>query len=66
MIPIIEIKGVSKVFKLQDQTINALADANLTIRKGEFICLIGASGCGKSHSAAHHGRASSSRRGARR
>ncbi|QCK84968.1 ABC transporter ATP-binding protein [Phreatobacter aquaticus] len=46
--PIVEIKGVSKVFTLQDQTINALSDANLTIRKGEFICLIGASGCGKS------------------
>jgi NitT/TauT family transport system ATP-binding protein len=47
-LPIIDIKGVSKVFKLQDQTINALNDANLTIGKGEFICLIGASGCGKS------------------
>jgi NitT/TauT family transport system ATP-binding protein len=47
-LPIIEIKGVSKVFELQDQTINALAGANLTIAKGEFICLIGASGCGKS------------------
>ncbi len=47
-IPIIEIKGVSKVFKLQDQTIQALSDANITIRKGEFVCLIGASGCGKS------------------
>ena len=47
-LPIIDIKGVSKVFKLQDQTINALSDANLTIGKGEFICLIGASGCGKS------------------
>jgi NitT/TauT family transport system ATP-binding protein len=47
-IPIIDIKGVSKVFKLQDQTIQALSDANITIRKGEFICLIGASGCGKS------------------
>jgi len=47
-IPIIEIKGVSKVFRLQDQTINALSGANLTIAKGEFICLIGASGCGKS------------------
>ncbi|PTM51789.1 ABC transporter ATP-binding protein [Phreatobacter oligotrophus] len=46
--PIIEIKQVSKVFKLQDQTINALHDANITIRKGEFVCLIGASGCGKS------------------
>ncbi len=47
-IPIIQIKGVSKVFKLQDQTIQALSDANITIRKGEFVCLIGASGCGKS------------------
>jgi NitT/TauT family transport system ATP-binding protein len=47
-IPIIDIKGVSKVFKLQDQTIQALSDANVTIRKGEFVCLIGASGCGKS------------------
>ena len=46
--PIIDIKGVSKVFKLQDQTIQALSDANITIRKGEFVCLIGASGCGKS------------------
>jgi NitT/TauT family transport system ATP-binding protein len=47
-IPIIEIRNLSKVFKLQDQTIHALSDANLVIRKGEFICLIGASGCGKS------------------
>jgi NitT/TauT family transport system ATP-binding protein len=46
--PIIEIKGVSKRFQLQDQQIQALQDANLEIHKGEFICLIGASGCGKS------------------
>jgi NitT/TauT family transport system ATP-binding protein len=47
-LPIVDIKSVSKVFKLQDQTIHALSGANLTIDKGEFICLIGASGCGKS------------------
>jgi NitT/TauT family transport system ATP-binding protein len=46
--PLIEIKNVSKVFQLQNRTINALQNANLTIEKGEFVTLIGASGCGKS------------------
>jgi NitT/TauT family transport system ATP-binding protein len=47
-IPILEVNNVSKRFLLQGQSIDALRDANLTVRKGEFICLIGASGCGKS------------------
>ena len=46
--PIVDIKGVSKVYKLQDQTIHALSGANLSIRKGEFVTLLGPSGCGKS------------------
>jgi NitT/TauT family transport system ATP-binding protein len=46
--PIIEIKHVSKQYRLQQQSIQALSGANLSIRKGEFVCLIGASGCGKS------------------
>jgi NitT/TauT family transport system ATP-binding protein len=46
--PIIEVRDVSKTFKLGDQDIQALAKTSLSIRKGEFVCLIGASGCGKS------------------
>ncbi len=47
-LPIIDIRGVSKTFELQGQTIHALKDASLRIEKGEFITLIGPSGCGKS------------------
>ena len=47
-IPILDIQGVGKTYTLGDQRIEALRDANLTVKKGEFVCLIGASGCGKS------------------
>jgi NitT/TauT family transport system ATP-binding protein len=47
-LPILEIKNVNKTFALNGQSVEALRNANLTVRKGEFICLIGASGCGKS------------------
>ena len=47
-IPILDIQGVGKVYTLGEQRIEALRDAKLTVRKGEFVCLIGASGCGKS------------------
>ncbi len=47
-LPILSIQGVGKTYTLGDQRIEALRDANLTVRKGEFVCLIGASGCGKS------------------
>ena len=47
-IPILDIQGVGKTYTLGDARIEALRDANLTVKKGEFVCLIGASGCGKS------------------
>ena len=45
-LPILDLRHVGKVYELNDQRIEALRDANLVVQKGEFVCLIGASGCG--------------------
>jgi NitT/TauT family transport system ATP-binding protein len=47
-LPILDLRHVGKVYELNDQRIEALRDANLVVQKGEFVCLIGASRCGKS------------------
>jgi len=41
--PIIELRGVEKHYN----SARAVADINLTVRKGEFLALLGPSGCGK-------------------
>ena len=41
------IAGVSKVFDGRRGKVVALEGINLNIRGGEFVCLVGASGCGK-------------------
>lgn len=44
---ILEVENVSRVYKEEDNETIALKDANFTVREGEFVSIIGASGCGK-------------------
>lgn len=45
---LIHLEGLSKVYRVGDQEIQALRDINLRIDEGEFISIIGSSGSGKS------------------
>ena len=39
---LLEVRNLTKEFVIGEERMLALKDANLTVRKGEFICLIGA------------------------
>jgi ABC-type nitrate/sulfonate/bicarbonate transport system ATPase subunit len=45
---IIEIDGVSKEYRRQNDVLQVLQNLTLSIRSGEFVSIVGASGCGKS------------------
>ena len=45
---ILKIEHLKKDFIIKDQTVEVLKDISLDVRRGEFISLIGSSGCGKS------------------
>jgi NitT/TauT family transport system ATP-binding protein len=45
---VVELTGVTKTFGHGSDAITALRDINLSVAEGEVVCLVGASGCGKS------------------
>ena len=46
-LPAVTLRGVTKVFGREGSGTVALDGIDLTVERGEFVCLVGASGCGK-------------------
>ncbi len=45
---IIEVKNVTKIYRVGNEKVLALDDVSFSINKGDFCCLLGSSGSGKS------------------
>jgi NitT/TauT family transport system ATP-binding protein len=45
---LLEVKGLEKTFTSEKRSLKVLADINLQVQQGDFVCIVGPSGCGKS------------------
>lgn len=45
---LLEIKNLKTFFKIEAGTVKAVNDVSFSVRKGETVCIVGESGCGKS------------------
>jgi NitT/TauT family transport system ATP-binding protein len=45
---LLDLRDVTKAYRLETKQFLAVKDINLQIKSGEFVCLLGPSGCGKS------------------
>ena len=46
--PVIQLDHIKKVFLTDEVETHALAEINLSVKRGEYVCISGPSGCGKS------------------
>ena len=46
--PVIDLKGITKLYRLGSTVIQALAGVDLSVDNGEYVSIMGPSGCGKS------------------
>jgi NitT/TauT family transport system ATP-binding protein len=46
--PVVETRGLNKIFRVSGATVTALRDINVAVFPGEFVSFVGPSGCGKS------------------
>ena len=43
----VEVVGVNHYYETKESSVHALNNVDLTVEPGEFLCIVGASGCGK-------------------